>query len=262
MIRRALICLGIAALTVGVAKAQCRQALALGLDVSGSVDSAEYQLQLGGLAKALRHPDVTKALLSVPSAPVYIAVFEWSGPDYQNILLNWTPISDEPTLTAVSKRLETATRTPAPPATALGQAMEFGAALLSQQPTCWKQTLDISGDGKNNSGPRPETVRDILKDRPITINALVIGADTRPEAGQRQVGIAELSSYFRAYVILGPDAFVETALGFQNYEAAMVRKLIRELQGQVLSQRPAKAPISKYIGSGPSNTVQHVSVRQ
>ena len=42
---------------------------------------------------------------------------------------------------------------------------------------------------------------------------------------------AGLASYFRAFVILGPGAFVETALGFADYEDAMVRKLLRELEG-------------------------------
>ena len=52
----------------------------------------------------------------------------------------------------------------------------------------------------------------------------------------RQADIAELSSYFRAEVVLGPDAFVQTALGFADYARAMTQKLIRELDGLVLSQ--------------------------
>ena len=43
----------VASLTAGIAQADCRQALALGLDVSGSVDSAEYALQMQGLANAV-----------------------------------------------------------------------------------------------------------------------------------------------------------------------------------------------------------------
>ena len=45
------------------ADAACRQALALGLDVSGSVDEAEYQLQLQGLAAALIRDDVRASLI-------------------------------------------------------------------------------------------------------------------------------------------------------------------------------------------------------
>ena len=45
---------GLAMLTAAPAAAQCRQALALALgpDVSGSVDKVEYRLQLDGLAGA------------------------------------------------------------------------------------------------------------------------------------------------------------------------------------------------------------------
>ena len=48
--------------------AACRQALALGLDVSGSVDTDEYRLQLDGLAAALTSPEVVSALISDAAA--------------------------------------------------------------------------------------------------------------------------------------------------------------------------------------------------
>jgi hypothetical protein len=95
--------------------------------------------------------------------------------------------------------------------------------------------LDISGDGKNNDGADP----DMLEDEPIlagiTVNALVIGADEGGEADRHAVAIGELSSYFNAHVIRGPDAFVQVALGFADYERAMTRKLLRELQPAAMS---------------------------
>lgn len=222
------------------ARSACRQALVLGLDVSGSVDSREYRLQLSGLAAALRDPEVVQALIAMPSNPVHLAIFEWSSPDYQRLLLNWTTISDEPTLMQIATRLDTTSRDQSPPGTALGTAMMHGASLLAGQKDCWKRTLDISGDGKHNYGPHPRDVRDALAAQSITINALVIGADTTGIGDRRQAEIGELAAYFQAWVILGPDAFVETALGFEDYEAAMVRKLKRELEGPVLSSlRPA-----------------------
>lgn len=215
--------------------AQCRQALALALDVSGSVDTQEYNFQIGGLIAALDHPEVVQALLAMPSAPVQLTVFEWSSPDYQRPLLDWTPIPDAASLTRIREHLARAKRLPSPPGTALGTAMQFGANLLAQRPECWKRTLDISGDGMRNMGPQPRDVRAALSGQSLTINALVIGADDQGVGDLRQVEISELSSYFRALVIIGPNAFVETALGFENYEAAMVRKLIREMEGLVLS---------------------------
>ena len=75
-----------------------------------------------------------------------------------------------------------------------------------------------------------------LEGRGITINALVIGVDDPALGDTRQADIGELSSYFNAEVILGPDAFVITALGFSDYARAMRDKLERELDGLVLSQ--------------------------
>ena len=69
--------------------AACRQALALGLDVSGSVDADEYRLQLDGLAAALASPEVVSALIADAASPVRITVYEWSGPNDQQVLVPW-----------------------------------------------------------------------------------------------------------------------------------------------------------------------------
>ena len=136
--------------------------------------------------------------------------------------------------------------------------MLFGAELLSQQQECWKRTLDLSGDGKHNLGPHPREIKTLLLSSGITINGLVIGADDPSHGDKRYVQVGELSAYYNAWVILGPGAFVEVALGFEAYEDAMTRKLIRELEGLILSEAGAhtrRLP-SKYIGSDPSNIVR------
>jgi len=239
-------CLCLAACLAGLvawtqpAAAGCRQALALGLDVSGSVDTREYRLQLDGLAAALTDPRVSRALLSMPAAPVRLAVYEWSGPGYQRLLLDWTEIADRATLTRIAAGLAATARRPAPPGTGLGAAMHHGARLLADQPDCWRRTLDISGDGRHNQGPHPRAVKAELLPQGITLNALVIGADTPRGDDRRQADFGALSSYFRAWVILGQGAFVETALGFEGYGEAMARKLLRELELPVLSALPAQ----------------------
>jgi len=45
-----------------------------------------------------------------------------------------------------------------------------------------------------------------------------------------------LSAYYTANVIRGPDAFVEVALGYEDYAAAMERKLLRELASIAIGQ--------------------------
>ena len=45
----------------------------------------------------------------------------------------------------------------------------------------------------------------------------------------------KLVAYFQSEVIRGADAFTEVALGFQEFEQAMIRKLLKELQGLSVS---------------------------
>ena len=238
LLRKALAALSFAIWVTGAAGADaaCRQALALGLDVSGSVDEGEYQLQLRGLAAALVSDDVRASLMRLPDAPVRILVFEWSGQDYHRVLIEWTDISSPSRLEAVSQKLRSTTRRPAPPTTALGQAIQVGAGFLNQQPDCWKRTLDISGDGKNNTGPEPHHVNSPEKIVDIVINALIIGVDASSLLSHAELSIAELTAYFAHRVLAGPGAFSEVAMGFEDYERAMSRKLLRELEFLNMSQ--------------------------
>jgi len=61
-------------LTAGQATA-CEVALALTIDVSGSIDPDEYALQMNGLAKALEDPTVADALVA---AKANLLVMQWS----------------------------------------------------------------------------------------------------------------------------------------------------------------------------------------
>jgi hypothetical protein len=224
------------ALAAAPLDAACRQALALGLDVSGSVDVQEYRLQAEGVAAALRHPKVVSAILQNPRNPVDIAIYEWSGQNFQRILVPWTTLDSKAVINYVAGRVDSAVRRSAPPNTALGPAMRFGADLLARRAHCWMRKLDISGDGRHNTGPHPRDVRAALQGRRITINGLVIEPVTSFDETDTDLTSSALSDYFKAWVILGPGAFVERAAGFEDYEAAMVRKLVRELSGFAVSR--------------------------
>jgi hypothetical protein len=215
----------------------CRLALVLALDVSGSVDAREYELQVGGVAAALRDGDVRAAILADPAAPVEIAIFEWSGSQFQRQIVDWTTLSSHAAIDGVAGRVDRWTRIPAPEATGIGSAMRVAAGQLGDGPACWRRVLDISGDGKNNDWPSPRQVRETGAMGDITVNALVIGS--APLRGEtRDAGIAELVAYFHAEVLHGPSAFVETARGYEDYADAMRRKLLRELQTLVVGEGP------------------------
>ncbi|MGR3323031.1 MAG: DUF1194 domain-containing protein [Pseudooceanicola sp.] len=215
------------ALWAGVAAAaECRIALVMALDVSGSVNGQEYRLQVEGVANALSHPEVSEAILAIPGTSVAVSVFEWSGPRYQRVLVDWVEMQSAADIALVAQRLRASQRVPTDPSTAIGAAMAFGAAQLLEAPPCHRQVIDISGDGKSNNGARPQ---DVVMLPNVMINALAIGGELIDAADLRHVTLAELAAYFKAYVIRGPEAFVETARGFYDFEEAMVRKLKREL---------------------------------
>ncbi|NNE51265.1 MAG: DUF1194 domain-containing protein, partial [Sulfitobacter sp.] len=165
-----------------------------------------------------------------------VLVYEWSGPGDQAVVVPWTTIASGTDLDVLVETLRQTVRRDATPGTALGIAMREGAGHLAAQADCWKRTLDLSGDGKSNLGPRPRDVKPELEGLGITINGLVIGVDDPNIGDIRQAEIAELSSYYRAEVIVGPEAFVQTALGYADYARAMEEKLLRELDGLVLSR--------------------------
>ncbi|MBV0912555.1 DUF1194 domain-containing protein [Anianabacter salinae] len=221
-----LVCAAVLALAPLAASAECRLALALGLDVSGSVDAEEYRLQLDGLAGALLRPDVAEAILAMPDAPMRLFVYEWSGAASQRILIPWTEIADEAGLRAIAGRLTGAERAALDLSTGIGQAMLFGQTATRRQAECWRRTLDLSGDGESNSGPRPREVRDALGD--LTVNGLVIGTPRLAETGDSAA--SSLRRYFESEVIRGPDAFVEVARGYEAFEDTMARKLLKEIQ--------------------------------
>lgn len=230
---------GLAPVIIGLwpalAQAECRQALALGLDVSGSVDAHEYRLQTDGLAAALLSRDVQAAFLALPEAPVRLMIYEWSGLYDQRVLLDWTTIDSAARLGDIAAGLS-ATRKAGndDPTTAISAAVLFGVAALERQTGCLRHTLDISGDGPSNVGPHPGDLPDSqLGD--VVINGLVIGPQSRSNTSKNLHNVKSLEGYYRAYIVHGPGAFAEVAQDHADFADAMRRKLMRELRLPSLS---------------------------
>ncbi len=120
----------------------CRLALVLALDVSGSVDAREYDLQVEGVAAALRDEEVRQAILADPGAPVELAIFEWSGSRFQRQIADWTTLDTAAAIDGVAARLSGWSRAKAPEATGIGAAMQVAAGQLGDGPACWRRVLD------------------------------------------------------------------------------------------------------------------------
>lgn len=209
----------------------CRQALVLALDVSGSVNQREFDQQITGLANALNAPDVRQTILDGAHAPVALAVFEWSSQNHQFLIQPWISLRDETALDTAIARIRAHRKVRAGLKTATGTALGFASALLEDQSHCWLRTIDVSGDGRHNIGPSPDQVYRVLPFGRVTVNALVVGDPRTGQEGHSAVGItkAELLHYFETEVIHGADAFAMIADGYEDYARAMRRKLLREL---------------------------------
>jgi hypothetical protein len=224
-------------LWAGAAQAACRQALMLGLDVSGSVDGAEYRLQLEGIARAMEAAEVQAVALSMPQAPIRLAVYEWGGVGQQRVLVDWAELRDAEDMTRVAARLRAVTQRYDDPGTAIGAAILWGAEALAKQ-DCWQKTLDISGDGPSNTGPHPGHLSKASMGG-ITVNGLVVGPRSRANTTKDLSDVTSLQAYYERHVIRGPGAFVETARDYEDFADAMQRKLQRELAApQVVRRQP------------------------
>lgn len=224
-------------LSVSVCWAECRLGLVLALDVSGSVDAAEYRLQLDGIAEALQDEGVSRALLSDTGRPVALTVFEWSSQAYQRRILPWRTLRSAEDIADVANHLRRWDRMAAPEATGLGAALRQGASEFMLGPNCERQVIDVSADGKNNDWPDPDHVRREGSLSGITVNALVV---ISPEMSAREA--TGLVDYFKVRVLHGQGAFVERANGYSDYAAAMKRKLLREVSApRIGSVEPDRA---------------------
>lgn len=227
------------------AQTACRQALVLGLDVSGSVNQEEYDLQLGGLADALDSADVRDVMLAGLGAPIWVAVFEWSSAAHQSVIHDWVAIDSADRLDALSQRLRGHQKAHRTVQTALGAAAAFGADMLARGPICAKQTMDLSADGKSNDGPQISSVYAAAAFDRITVNALVVVEDQGEDSADLEYLRSDLRAYFEAEVIHGIDAFAEVARGYNDYARAIKRKLLRELAGARLSDAAPLSPLNR-----------------
>jgi hypothetical protein len=218
---------------------ECRLALVLALDVSGSVDPREDRLQREGLAAALRAPEVVRAFLA--GDPVALHVFEWAGERAQAALLaDWHLIENEQHLAVVATAIARTEPTPflfTEDGTALGAALMHAADVLADAPPCGARTIDIAGDGVSNVGLGPDAAfANPLLDG-VTVNALLVGG--AEDDVNAPVGHEDLVTWFESEVLRGPAAFWVLANGYEDYERAMTAKLLRELAQPLVSGWPS-----------------------
>ena len=204
--------------------------LVLSSDVSRSVDTRKFQLQREGYAAALSNPKVIDAIRSGPHGRIAICFVEWSGVTSQKLVIDWTIVSDAASARKIGDQLIELPRAFAD-RTSISAGIEFSMSQLERAPFRGvRRTIDVSGDGTNNSGRDVTLARDEALAKGVTINGLVILSDSplpwNPEHTNPPGG---LDAYYRNNVIGGAGAFVMVAENHNSFGQAIVKKMIAEI---------------------------------
>lgn len=207
--------------------------LALSADVSRSVDAQKFQLQREGYAAAITNPRVLEAIGAGRFGRIAICYIEWSGAGNQKLLVDWTVVRDAETASQFASLLAETPRAFAD-RTSISGGIDFAMAQMERAPfSAMRRTIDISGDGTNNSGRDVNAARDEAVAKNVTVNGLVILTEqplswnaehTNPAGG--------LENYYRVNVIGGPGAFVAVAEDFAAFGQAILNKLVAEIAAQ------------------------------
>ncbi len=194
-------------------------ALVLAVDCSFSVDGGEFDQQMTGLAEAFRNPEVAGAIASVPGGRIAIALVQWSGPSSQFLALDWRNVGSPKDARNLANVIAATPRQSREGATSIAAMVDAGTVLLAPfRGSARRRVIDISSDGVNNTAGRLDAARDRALALGVTINALAIMNE-----------VEALDRYFERDLITGPGAFVIPASDYGDYEAAILRKLLREI---------------------------------
>jgi hypothetical protein len=202
-------------------------ALAMAIDISGSIDPDEAHLQREGYVQAFRDPVIVKAILGGSNGRIAVAYYEWSDAWVQRILIDWTLLDSEASIEAFASRLAAAPISIAR-RTSISGAIRYAIPLFGRSPyEAERKVLDISGDGSNNDGALVTDMRhEALKER-IVINGLPIMNDRPNPFGFPSE--TDLDKYYLACVTGGPRSFVEVARNFEDFPRAVRKKLLQEV---------------------------------
>jgi predicted secreted protein len=223
-------------------KHQVSVELFLAIDVSGSVDTNEYNLQKSGYVQAFKSQAIKDAIDRLPDG-IAVAMQYWDSNPYSPISLNWRVIKTAEDAEAFANALN---NTPRPGSggtnikSAVDSAKNF---ILNNRYEGRALVLDVSGDGisKNSSGcgavnnvypidcQSLRDSRDSAVSAGITINGLPI-VNPNPDAAASEILEDKVDLHYRDNVIGGVGAFFEKASGFEDFARAVAKKIQREIE--------------------------------
>jgi hypothetical protein len=228
---------------------QVDTALIVSVDVSNSVDSDRYKLQMEGIAKALEDPGVIDAIAGGPNGGILFAMVTWA--DRPNFTLPWVRIANKADALAVASRVRKLPLQGGEFTCMTKMLRSANDKIVPQIPAkALRIVIDVSGDGPDNcNADEPiEKVRDELVSNGVTINGLPIleganaggagaSAGIVPGATAAQQLPAGLEDWYKTHVQAGPGSFVLAANGYGDFARAIRQKFVIEISGKNSMQK-------------------------
>lgn len=211
------------AVSLAAAETDVDLELVLAVDTSGSVDDAEYALQISGIADAFRDREVLEAIAAGPLGRIAVTVAFWAESRLPKQSLAWLVVADAADAEAFARRLEALARAEPRGGTGIGRGVIYAVRLMEDNGlNGTRRVVDVSGDGRETPfryfTVPPEQARAYAAARGVTVNGLAILADD-----------PNLERYYREAVIVGAGAFTLAADDFDDFAEALRRKLLREI---------------------------------
>lgn len=203
--------------------------LVLAIDSSSSISASEFALEMDGYGEAFRNPAILRALSDAGS--VDVAVVFWAGALRSTYIMPWTRIDSDADALGVATWFLTTTRA-IHGDTEIGNGLGSALDLMDAHESCGRRrVVDVSGDGRGAFGSSRGPTRLTLKaatgradSMGVTVNGLAI-ANEEPDLGQ----------YYREEVITGTGSFAMEVRGFNDFAAAILEKLKREIRPRIMA---------------------------
>jgi Ca-activated chloride channel homolog len=206
-----------------------------GLDLSGSIEARDAEIQIEGIALAIRSPEIITAIHNGRHRRIGFAVFVWAEGNYP-VLDAWRLIRSQQDAAAVSEEvllrlraiLDSDVLVKPGALTDLSGAIDYGGEALRAAPfAASRQIINIVSNGIDNVGEGTPSARDRLVAQGVTINGVALGFDRT------------IYEYFRREVIGGPEAFVLRANDPSVLVDVLARKFVTEIAFNI---HPAAQP--------------------
>ena len=239
--------------SIALANQKVTAELMLSVDISGSIDSYEYNLQMDGYAEAFRDQNVINAIQVMPNGLAVNLQF-WASKPAPDI--GWRVLKTKQDVLAFADELDNQPR-PHPKSNSIwnskiGTSTNITGAItaatdliINNQYEGDIQVIDISGDGISNrrqyTGSEDQSnyqsckssgnfsciqlkdASDAAVKQGIVINGLPIDSSSNQY----------IAAQYQSHIAGGNGSFVEVANGFEDFTRAATQKIRREIGGEI-----------------------------